>query len=151
MYERDNDNPEDYDDEDYEYDEDPEVKRYQEMAEALTGKTISELEQQAKEDFEATQILALKYVRWYNSHKTEIDRAARNKTLESFVREQTRVILMNPHNPTQLMSAILSIWVMGMWAEREGILVDKSGDLLDKLLDDLDFGEDTDDIDRESS
>ena len=50
------------DKEEFNYDEDPEIKRYQEMAEALTGKTIPELEKQAKTDYEDTQILALEYV-----------------------------------------------------------------------------------------
>ena len=133
------------DKEEFNYDEDPEIKRYQEMAEALTGKTIPELEKQAKTDYEDTQILALEYVKWYNENKPEVNRTAKSKVLEAFVREQTRVIMMHPHNPQQLMSAILSIWIMGMWSERTGKLVDKSNIAIEKLLDGLDFGdEDTD-------
>jgi hypothetical protein len=139
---------EDYDgdeDEEFNYDEDPEIKRYQEMAEALTGKTIPELEKQAKSDYEDTQILALEYVKWYNENKPEVNRTAKSTVLEAFVREQTRVIMMHPHNPQQLMSAILSIWIMGMWAERTGRLVDVSDVAIEKLLGDIDFGEeDTD-------
>ena len=129
------------DKEEFNYDEDPEIKRYQEMAEALTGKTIPELEKQAKTDYEDTQILALEYVKWYNENKPEVNRTARSKVLEAFVREQTRVIMMHPHNPQQLMSAILSIWIMGMWAERTGRLVDVSDLAIEKLLGDIDFGE----------
>jgi hypothetical protein len=135
---------EDYDgdeDEEFNYDEDPEIKRYQEMAEALTGKTIPELEKQAKSDYEDTQILALEYVKWYNENKPEVNRTAKSTVLEAFVREQTRVIMMHPHNPQQLMSAILSIWIMGMWAERTGRLVDVSDVAIEKLLGDIDFGE----------
>ena len=129
------------DKEEFNYDEDPEIKRYQEMAEALTGKTIPELEKQAKTDYEDTQILALEYVKWYNENKPEVNRTAKSKVLEAFVREQTRVIMMHPHNPQQLMSAILSIWIMGMWAERTGRLVDVSDVAIEKLLGDIDFGE----------
>ena len=129
------------DKEEFNYDEDPEIKRYQEMAEALTGKTIPELEKQAKTDYEDTQILALEYVKWYNENKPEVNRTAKSKVLEAFVREQTRVIMMHPHNPQQLMSAILSIWIMGMWAERTGRLVDVSDLAIEKLLGDIDFGE----------
>ena len=129
------------DKEEFNYDEDPEIKRYQEMAEALTGKTIPELEKQAKSDYEDTQILALEYVKWYNENKPEVNRTAKSKVLEAFVREQTRVIMMHPHNPQQLMSAILSIWIMGMWAERTGRLVDVSDVAIEKLLGDIDFGE----------
>jgi|19_taG_2_1085344.scaffolds.fasta_scaffold104043_1 predicted metalloprotease len=128
-------------DEDFKYNDDPEIKRYQEMAEALTGKTIPELEKQAKEDYEGTQVLALEYVKWYNENKAEVNRTARSKVLEAFVREQTRVIMMHPHNPQQLMSAILSIWIMGMWSERTGKLVDVSNVAIEKLLSDVDFGE----------
>jgi hypothetical protein len=139
---------EDYDgdeDEEFNYDEDPEIKRYQEMAEALTGKTIPELEKQAKSDYEDTQILALEYVKWYNENKPEVNRTAKSTVLEAFVREQTRVIMMHPHNPQQLMSAILSIWIMGMWAERTGRLVDVSDVAIEKLLGDIDFGEEDSD------
>ena len=129
------------DKEEFNYDEDPEIKRYQEMAEALTGKTIPDLEKQAKTDYEDTQILALEYVKWYNENKPEVNRTAKSKVLEAFVREQTRVIMMHPHNPQQLMSAILSIWIMGMWAERTGRLVDVSDLAIEKLLGDIDFGE----------
>ena len=129
------------DKEEFNYDEDPEIKRYQEMAEALTGKAIPELEKQAKTDYEDTQILALEYVKWYNENKPEVNRTAKSKVLEAFVREQTRVIMMHPHNPQQLMSAILSIWIMGMWAERTGRLVDVSDLAIEKLLGDIDFGE----------
>ena len=90
-------------------------------------------------------MLALEYVKWYNENKPEVQRTARSKVLEAFVREQTRVIMMHPHNPQQLMSAILSIWIMGMWAERTGRLVDVSDVAIEKLLGDIDFGEeDTD-------
>jgi hypothetical protein len=133
------------DKEEFNYDEDPEIKRYQEMAEALTGKTIPELEKQAKTDYEDTQILALEYVKWYNENKPEVNRTAKSKVLEAFVREQTRVIMMHPHNPQQLMSAILSIWIMGMWAERTGRLVDVSDLAIEKLLGDIDFGEEDSD------
>ena len=129
------------DKEEFNYDEDPEIKRYQEMAEALTGKTIPELEKQAKTDYEDTQILALEYVKRYHETKPEVNRTAKSKVLEAFVREQTRVIMMHPHNPQQLMSAILSIWIMGMWAERTGRLVDVSDLAIEKLLGDIDFGE----------
>jgi len=133
------------DNEDFKYNDDPEIKRYQEMAEALTGKTIPELEKQAKEDYEDTQVLALEYVKWYNENKAEVNRTAKSKMLEAFVREQTRVIMMHPHNPQQLMSAILSIWIMGMWSERTGRLVDKSNEAIEKLLDGLDFGDEDSD------
>ena len=142
MEDYDGNEEEEFDDkEEFSYDDDPEIKRYQEMAEALTGKTIPELEKQAKADYEDTQMLALEYVKWYNENKPEVQRTARSKVLEAFVREQTRVILMHPHNPQQLMSAILSIWIMGMWAERTGRLVDVSDVAIEKLLGDIDFGE----------
>ena len=49
MEDYDGNEEEEFDDkEEFSYDDDPEIKRYQEMAEALTGKTIPELEKQAK-------------------------------------------------------------------------------------------------------